>query len=63
MEALREHVDSCPYCAERITLLIDATQAGEVYVEDCFVCCQPIVVSLVEAGSGELQIQLASEND
>jgi uncharacterized Zn-finger protein len=46
MDALIEKSADCPYCGERIELLLDAS-AGEtqVYIEDCAVCCQPMTVS------------------
>lgn len=62
MEALQEQSAMCPYCGETISLLLDCTQAGDRYVEDCFVCCQPIVVSLYTGEDGELQCQLSAEN-
>ena len=41
---LEEHLIECPYCAEVFTALVDpATAAGDQYVEDCEICCQPIV--------------------
>jgi cysteine-rich CPXCG protein len=46
MGALIEKSAGCPYCGERIQLLLDAS-AGEAqeYIEDCAVCCQPMTVS------------------
>lgn len=33
----------CPYCFEKISMLIDLSSEGhQVYVEDCEVCCNPI---------------------
>jgi hypothetical protein len=35
----------CPYCFEKITMLLDCSETGEQeYIEDCEVCCQPIQV-------------------
>lgn len=66
MEALQERSAMCPYCGEKISLLLDCTQAGDSYVEDCSVCCQPILVSLYSGeGTGDgnnLQFQLSAEN-
>ncbi|MBB3046757.1 hypothetical protein FHR99_000993 [Litorivivens lipolytica] len=62
MEALQEKSAMCPYCGETISLLLDCMQAGDSYVEDCFVCCQPIVVSLYAGVGGELECQLRAEN-
>lgn len=33
--------------------MLDLSVAGQEYIEDCFVCCQPIVVNYV-ADAGEL---------
>jgi transcription elongation factor Elf1 len=36
----------CPYCFEKISMLLDISVEGEqTYIEDCEVCCQPIQVS------------------
>jgi hypothetical protein len=45
---------SCPYCGETITLLLDLSVEEQTYIEDCSVCCQPMVVSY-SAADGELQ--------
>ena len=35
----------CPYCHERISMLLDCSEDGaQDYIEDCEVCCQPIQV-------------------
>lgn len=43
MLSLSEQSVTCPYCWETITLLIDPTES-QIYTEDCFVCCRPILV-------------------
>ncbi len=47
-----EHVTvTCPHCWESIDLALDLSVAEQSYVEDCSVCCAPIVVSFtVENG-------------
>ncbi|MFM7121626.1 MAG: CPXCG motif-containing cysteine-rich protein, partial [Gammaproteobacteria bacterium] len=35
----------CPYCWETIELLVDCSIDDQEYVEDCSVCCRPIVVT------------------
>ncbi len=33
----------CPYCLEKISMLLDVSEDGEQnYIEDCEVCCNPI---------------------
>ena len=39
-----EHFFVCPYCGERISMVLDTSVKGQTYVEDCEVCCQPIEV-------------------
>jgi len=38
----------CPYCHERISMILDVSNPEpQVYIEDCEVCCHPIQVSYV----------------
>lgn len=43
----------CPYCWERIDVLVDCSVERQEYIEDCSVCCRPIVITAV-AHDGEL---------
>ncbi len=40
-----EHAFACPYCAEPITVLLDPTVPSQEYIEDCEVCCNPILIA------------------
>ena len=51
---LTERRIGCPFCGESITILIDASEGSQQYIEDCQVCCRPIQIT-VEAGGGELE--------
>jgi hypothetical protein len=33
---------SCPYCGESFETSVDLTAGSQQYIEDCYVCCQPI---------------------
>lgn len=35
---------ACPYCGERISVLVDHSIEDQEYVEDCEVCCRPITI-------------------
>lgn len=60
---LEETTLTCPYCGEPITLLIDCSAGDQRYIEDCFVCCQPIEVVADVAADGTLaRIQALPEN-
>ena len=50
--ALLEYIErGCPWCGEPCLLVIDCStgdqQGRQQYVEDCQVCCRPMVVSIV----------------
>ena len=44
---MEEHFFQCPYCWEKISMLMDTTVSNQVYIEDCEVCCNPIEVNPV----------------
>lgn len=44
---------TCPYCWERWTVLLDLTVPGQSYIEDCAVCCNPVMITY-EADNGSL---------
>jgi len=55
-DALEQFVDvSCPYCAETIMVRADLSAGSQSYVEDCQVCCQPIMISVQVADDGGLE--------
>ncbi|MBD0824726.1 CPXCG motif-containing cysteine-rich protein [Aestuariibaculum marinum] len=43
---MEEHFFTCPYCWERISMLLDNSVNSQHYIEDCEVCCQPIQIKL-----------------
>ncbi|HKE44776.1 MAG TPA: CPXCG motif-containing cysteine-rich protein [Steroidobacteraceae bacterium] len=43
----------CPHCGEEIQVVIDATEAEQSYIEDCSVCCRPIMLTIT-AADGEV---------
>ena len=34
----------CPYCGEGLTVFADPSEVEQEYIEDCQVCCRPIVM-------------------
>jgi Cysteine-rich CPXCG len=53
----------CPYCGEQIEILIDCSIDAQEYIEDCSVCCRPIIFSVVSS-EGEIEtIELRTEDD
>ena len=39
-----EHFFNCPYCGKNISMLVDTSVSPQQYIEDCEVCCCPIVL-------------------
>ena len=42
----------CPYCGEPVEAVLDLSAGDQQYIEDCPVCCQPIVFDLRTDGVG-----------
>lgn len=53
--------DRCPYCGEVVELVIDTSVEIQEYVEDCEVCCRPMLVNVVVTDDG-LDLSLEQEN-
>lgn len=53
----------CPYCGEPISVLVDCSLEQQTYVEDCQVCCQPMVlqVTVDEVGIASVYAQREDE--
>ncbi|MEP4148381.1 MAG: CPXCG motif-containing cysteine-rich protein [Halioglobus sp.] len=60
---LEQKAVSCPYCGELIQVLIDQEEAGQSYIEDCQVCCRPIVFKVEIDTSGYLSVSAQDENE
>ena len=63
MSELEENFIGCPYCGERISVLVDTSVMQQRYVEDCEVCCRPIVVEVSIGIDEEIAVRASSEND
>lgn len=59
---MQEVKTTCPYCGEPIQLLVDEETLGDVYIEDCEVCCQPMVVEPFQTDQ-DLGVLVKTEND
>ena len=63
MNELVEKSVDCPYCGESIDVLLDESDAGQTYVEDCQVCCRPIVFDFATHADGGLRLTVKAENE
>ncbi len=47
----------CPYCGEPVQLLVDATAGAQQYIEDCQVCCRPMVVDVLDTDPATVRLR------
>jgi len=60
---LQEQTVTCPYCGERIDILLDLSVPYQNYIEDCQVCCRPIVFDVSLDSDDEVFVQVRNENE
>jgi len=53
----------CPYCGEPLTLFVDASAGAQSYIEDCQVCCRPMVVRVRIDEDGEPEVDVGREDE
>ena len=53
----------CPYCGEPVELAVDDSAGSQAYVEDCPVCCRPIVVEVRAAGDDDVEVVVRREDE
>lgn len=58
--AMHERRITCPHCWELIDVLIDPTES-QMYTEDCFVCCRPILIHAKIDGD-HIDVDVAQED-
>ncbi|MEO0437801.1 MAG: CPXCG motif-containing cysteine-rich protein [Pseudomonadota bacterium] len=54
---------SCPYCWEPLVILVEPSDVDNEYVEDCQVCCRPMLVWASIDEQGEYQAMTRREDD
>jgi hypothetical protein len=63
LNQLTETTIGCPYCGELIEVLLDAADIDQQYIEDCQVCCRPIVFFVSVNMNGDLSVTVYSEDE
>ena len=61
MSLIEGHDATCHHCWETIELTLDLSVPEQSYIEDCLVCCKPMLVSFVavEGEVAELRVEAA----
>jgi hypothetical protein len=61
---LNEVTVSCPYCGEQFVTLVDTSVEQQEYIEDCQICCNPIVFEVsLDTMSGEPTVSVHRDNE
>ena len=53
----------CPHCGERIDIQVHIGSDDEDYVEDCSVCCRPIMLHISRDENGVPTVSASSDTD
>ncbi len=54
---------NCPYCGESIELVIDCSVPYQEYIEDCEVCCRPMVLAVSVDQDENISVDARDENE
>jgi len=63
MNELQTHSIDCPYCGEIIEIDIDCSEFNQNYIEDCFVCCRPINITVDIDFDNQVHVRTTHENE
>lgn len=63
MNLLDEYPLSCPYCGEHISMLVDCSVTEQSYIEDCQVCCRPILLDVQIEDDGSINLHARREDE
>ena len=63
MNIEEEHSIACPYCGETIQVMIDCSSGEQEYIEDCQVCCRPIIFQVTYGEDNSIHVKVRHENE
>jgi len=63
MDAIFEQALVCPYCGEPVTVIVDGSVERQEYVEDCEVCCKPMIITVEIGADGAPLVSARDENE
>jgi hypothetical protein len=56
------HTITCPYCWQSVAVCLDLSEPEQQYVEDCSVCCHPIVIHYLIGEEADVTITVRAES-
>ncbi|NIV18907.1 MAG: CPXCG motif-containing cysteine-rich protein [Woeseiaceae bacterium] len=63
VRTLSEQSVNCAFCGEAITVVVDHSLGDQEYVEDCQVCCRPLVLTITVDSAGDAFVSVRYENE
>ncbi|MCB1881530.1 MAG: CPXCG motif-containing cysteine-rich protein [Chromatiaceae bacterium] len=63
MNTLEEFSLRCPNCDERVEIFVDSSVEQQVYVEDCPVCCRPMLLAVSCDELSGISVTASREDD
>ena len=53
----------CPYCGEQLEIFIDRSLRRQEYIEDCQVCCRPIILTVTLDGNNDADAYVEARSE
>lgn len=63
MDLLTSVSIQCPYCGDPVDITVDCSVDYQEYIEDCFVCCRPIQMSVSVDEEHNASVSVRHENE
>ena len=63
MNELQSRDVRCPYCGEVYEVVIDCSVPHQQYIEDCEICCRPILFTVTVAHDHAVTVTVAGEDE
>jgi len=63
MELLKSAEIDCPYCGDPMTVALDCSVEFQQYIEDCQVCCRPIVFTVQVDAEYDVTVSVHHEDE
>lgn len=54
---------ACPWCMTRNTVELEPEDRGQQIVQDCRICCRPVVLVCRETADGGIELDVSREED
>ena len=62
MNRVEDYELACPTCGELVTVFIDGSVERQEYVEDCPVCCSPMLLTVLCDDRDGIDVSVQAEN-